>query len=44
MVKSNIKMNPGKLTEFIRILVPEAEEETVKIEGLEDEEKYTVIT
>ena len=44
MVKSNIKMNPGKLTEFIRILVPEAEEETVTIEGLEDEGKCTVIT
>ena len=39
MVKSNIKMNPGKLTEFIRILVPEAEEETVKIDGLEDDGK-----
>lgn len=44
MVKSNIKMNPGKLTEFIRILVPEAEEEAVKIEGMEDDEKCTVIT
>ena len=44
MVKSNIKMNPGKLTEFIRILVPEAEEEAVKIEGIEDDEKCTVIT
>ena len=44
MVKSNVKMNPGKLTEFIRILVPEAEEEAVKIEGMEDEEKCTVIT
>jgi oxygen-independent coproporphyrinogen-3 oxidase len=44
MVKSNIKMNPGKLTEFIRILVPEAEEETVKIDGQEDEENYTVVT
>ncbi|MDR2879019.1 MAG: coproporphyrinogen III oxidase, partial [Fusobacteriales bacterium] len=44
MVKSNIKMNPGKLMEFIRILVPEAEAEEVKIEGLEDEGKCTVIT
>ena len=44
MIKSNIKMNPGKLTEFIRILVPEAEEEAVKIEGMEDDEKCTVIT
>lgn len=42
MVKSNIKMNSGKLEEFIRILVPEAEEEAVYIEGTEEEERYII--
>lgn len=42
MVKSNIEMNSGKLEEFIRILVPEAEEEIVNIEGIEEEEIYII--
>ena len=42
MIKSNIKMNSGKLEEFIRILVPEVEEETVNIVGSEDERNFMV--
>ncbi|MBP9478543.1 MAG: coproporphyrinogen III oxidase [Sebaldella sp.] len=42
MVKSNIKMNSGKLEEFIRILVPEVEDEIVNIEGSEDERNFIV--
>lgn len=42
MVKSNIKMNSGKLEEFIRILVPEVEDEIVNIEGSEDEKNFIV--
>ena len=44
MVKSNINMNLAKLNEFMRILVPEAEEDQIYIEGIETEEKFIVKT